>query len=66
MKNIDPTYANVVYNDPGNEPWKAVGKMQKNGQRRLSVSKLEPQAKISQGPSFSVYLLWKGGLLDRT
>jgi hypothetical protein len=41
MKIVDPTHADVVYNGPGKEPWEAAGKMQKNGQRRLSVSKLE-------------------------
>lgn len=29
-----------IYNGPGKEPWEHSGKMQKNGQRSLSVSKL--------------------------
>ena len=30
-----------VYNGPGNEPWDQSGKMQKNGQRPISLSKLK-------------------------
>ena len=41
MRIIDPTHAEVVYNGPGHEPWKASGKVQKNGQRPVSVSKLK-------------------------
>lgn len=29
-----------IYNGPGSEPWDKAGKMQKNGQRPISVSKL--------------------------
>ena len=29
-----------IYNGPGSEPWKASGKMQKNGQRPISLTKL--------------------------
>jgi hypothetical protein len=38
---VEPTHAEVVYNGPGREPWKISGKMQKNGQRSLSLSKLK-------------------------
>ncbi len=31
----------VAYNGPGNLAWNASGKMQKNGQRALSISKLK-------------------------
>ena len=41
MRIIDPAHAEVVYNGPGHEPWEASGKMQKNGQRPVSVSKLK-------------------------
>jgi hypothetical protein len=30
-----------VYNGPGTAPWRAAGPMQKNGQRAISLSKLE-------------------------
>jgi hypothetical protein len=30
----------VVYNGPGDRPWKASGTMQSNGQRRIALSKL--------------------------
>ena len=29
-----------IYNGPGHEPWNAAGRMQKNGQRPISVTKL--------------------------
>lgn len=29
-----------IYNGPGNFPWQAAGPMQKNGQRRISLSRL--------------------------
>jgi hypothetical protein len=35
-----------VYNGPGQEPWYQSGKMQKNGQRPISLSKLEELMKI--------------------
>ncbi|MCT4655466.1 MAG: hypothetical protein N4A65_06625 [Cohaesibacter sp.] len=31
----------VVYNGPGDQVWPACGKMQKNGQRRISITKLK-------------------------
>lgn len=40
MRIVDPMHAEVVYNGPGNVPWSAAGKKQKNGQRTLSISKL--------------------------
>jgi hypothetical protein len=40
MKIVNPAQAEVAYNGPGLEPWNAAGKMQKNGQRSLSISKL--------------------------
>ena len=33
--------AEEVYNGPGGEPWSQSGKMQKNGQRPISLSKLK-------------------------
>ena len=29
-----------IYNGPGHEPWMSCGKLQKNGQRYISLSKL--------------------------
>jgi hypothetical protein len=34
-----------VYNGPGNEPWRAAGAVQKNGQRSISVNKLRNLSK---------------------
>ena len=48
MQMIDHTHAEVVYNGPGHEPWEASGKMQKNGQRPLSVSKLKQLNEVVQ------------------
>ena len=39
---IDRTgFITEVYNGPGAEPWNQAGKMQKNGQRMISVAKLK-------------------------
>ena len=39
---IDKTGAwHEVYNGPGKEPWEKTGKMQKNGQRPITISKLK-------------------------
>ena len=47
-----------IYNGPGKEPWEYAGKMQKNGQRAISLSKLKrlmvhvsPSDQISEGPA---------------
>ena len=36
---IGLTHAEVIYNGPGHQPWKATGKVQKNGQQPVLVSK---------------------------
>lgn len=41
LRIVDPSHGEVIYNGPGHEPWNAAGKMQKNGQRSLSISKLK-------------------------
>jgi hypothetical protein len=40
MRIVDPTSAELVYNGPGEPVWTACGKMQKNGQRSISLTKL--------------------------
>lgn len=41
MQIADPSHAVVVYNGPGDRPWETSGKMQKNGQRSISIMKLK-------------------------
>ena len=41
LRIVNPTHAEVIYNGPGYQPWNAAGKMQKNGQRPISISKLK-------------------------
>ena len=41
LRIVDPTHAEVVYNGPGLVPWNSANKMQKNGQRSLSLTKLK-------------------------
>jgi hypothetical protein len=40
MRIVDPTSAELVYDGPGEPVWTACGKMQKNGQRNISLAKL--------------------------
>ena len=40
MRIVAPTSAELVYDDPGEPVWTACGKMQKNGQRSISLTKL--------------------------
>ncbi len=40
MRIVDPTSAELVYDGPGEPVWAACGKMQKNGQRSISLAKL--------------------------
>ena len=40
MRIIDPMSAELVYDGPGEPVWTACGKMQKNGQRSISLAKL--------------------------
>jgi len=40
MRIVDPTSAELVYDGPGEPVWAACGKMQKNGQRSISLTKL--------------------------
>lgn len=44
LKIIDPTYAVVVYFGSGDVAWAAAGKLAKNGQRRISLKKLQDLA----------------------
>lgn len=40
LKVVSPTEAEIVYDGPGEPAWAAAGKMQKNGQRTVSLAKL--------------------------
>jgi hypothetical protein len=40
LKVVSPEVAEVVYDAPGGLAWDATGKMQSNGQRSISLSKL--------------------------
>lgn len=40
LKVVSPTEAEIVYDGPGEPVWTAAGKMQKNGQRPISLSRL--------------------------
>ncbi len=40
MRIVDPKSAELVYDGPGEPVWTACGKMQKNGQRSISLTKL--------------------------
>lgn len=40
LKVISPTEAEIVYDGPGEPAWVIAGKMQKNGQRTVSLAKL--------------------------
>lgn len=40
LKVVSPTEAEIVYDGPGAPAWAASGKMQKNGQRSIRLSKL--------------------------
>ena len=40
MRIVDPTSVELVYDGPGEPVWTACGKMQKNGQRSISLAKL--------------------------
>ncbi len=40
LKVASPEYADVIYDGPGRPVWEAAGRMQKNGQRPISLAKL--------------------------
>ena len=40
LKVIDPSHAEIVYDGPGDPAWMQAGKLQKNGQRTISLKKL--------------------------
>ena len=44
LRVVSPEQAEVVYDGPGAPVWAAAGKMQKNGQRKLALSKLREMA----------------------
>jgi hypothetical protein len=50
LKVISPEEAEVIYDGPGEPAWINAGKVQKNGQRTISLSKLRQLATASQIP----------------
>jgi hypothetical protein len=52
MRVVDATSAELIYDGPGQRAWDGAGKMQKNGQRSISVEKLmEPGADDPRAPA---------------
>jgi hypothetical protein len=41
LKIVNPEEAEIVYDGPGEPAWDKAGKMQKNGQRTISIAKLK-------------------------
>ena len=41
LKVVNPEEAEIVYDGPGEPAWAAAGKLQKNGQRTIRLSKLK-------------------------
>jgi hypothetical protein len=48
LKVLSPTEAEIVYDGPGEPAWAAAGKMQKNGQRPIRLSRLRAIASSVQ------------------
>ena len=44
LKVISPEEAEIIYDGPGEPVWTNAGNVQKNGQRRISLSKLRKLA----------------------
>jgi hypothetical protein len=44
LRVVSPEQAEIVYDGPGAPIWAAAGKMQKNGQRKIALSKLPASA----------------------
>jgi hypothetical protein len=40
LKVVNPEEAEIIYDGPGDPAWAAAGKLQKNGQRTIRLSKL--------------------------
>src|SRR5262245_17919382 len=61
LKIINPEEAEIAYDGPGEPAWAAAGKLQKNGQRTIRLSKLKqlgrgqaiPLVSVPEGPSRS-------------
>jgi hypothetical protein len=41
LRVVSPEHAEVVYDGPGALAWAAAGSMQKNGQRKIALTKLQ-------------------------
>jgi hypothetical protein len=48
LRVVSPEQAEIVYDGPGAPVWAAAGKMQKNGQRKIALSKLFPAGYIDK------------------
>jgi len=46
LRVISPEFAEIVYDGPGEPAWAAAGKMQKNGQRTVRLSRLRALATV--------------------
>ena len=44
LRIVSPEEAEIVYDGPGAPAWAAAGSMQKNGQRKISLTKLRAMA----------------------
>ncbi|WP_246680918.1 hypothetical protein [Mesorhizobium sp. B3-1-9] len=49
LRVISPEFAEIVYDGPGEPAWQSAGKIQKNGQRTVRLSKLQAIAKHRTG-----------------
>jgi hypothetical protein len=49
LRIVSPGEAEVVYDGPGAPAWAAAESMQKNGQRKISLTKIRATAKINSG-----------------
>ena len=48
LRVVSPEEAEIVYDGPGAPVWEIAGKVQKNGQRTVSLAKLRSLAAIAQ------------------
>jgi len=49
LKIVNPEEAEIAYDGPGEPAWDKAGKMQKNGQRTISIAKLKALTASSSG-----------------
>jgi hypothetical protein len=51
LRVVSPQQAEIVYDGPGAPVWTAAGKMQKNGQRKIALSRLAGARVHAPGPT---------------